>query len=120
MGFFIFGGELMKKAYRVKKSSEIEAIIRHKKSVGSKHFVLYTKKNHGQNHFRFAVSVSKKFGNAVERNVAKRRVREIISKLDIDDCYDVFVVIKNNANTISFEMFQKEITSLAIKLKIMR
>jgi ribonuclease P protein component len=110
----------MKKAYRVKSSSEIEEIIRHKNSVGSKHFVLYAKKNHGQNHFRFAVSVSKKFGNAVERNVAKRRVREIISKLDIDDCYDVFVVIKTNANKSTFDVFQDEITSLAIKLKIMR
>lgn len=111
---------MMKKAYRVKKSSEIEEIIRHKKSVGSKHFVLYTKKNHGQTHFRFAVSVSKKYGNAVERNVAKRRVREIISKLDIMDYYDVFIVIKNNANTIPFSMFEKELTSLVIKQKIMR
>ena len=110
----------MKKAYRVKTSSEIEEIIRHKNSAGSKHFVLYTKKNHGQTHFRFAVSVSKKFGNAVHRNVAKRRVREIISKLDIEDCFDVFVVIKKNANDCSFDIFQKEITSLAIKLKIMR
>jgi ribonuclease P protein component len=111
---------MMKKAFRVKKSSEIEEIIRQKKSVGSKHFVLYTKKNHGQNHFRFAVSVSKKFGNAVERNVAKRRVREIISKLDIQDTYDVFVVIKKHANGIPFSTYEEEITSLVTKQKIMR
>ncbi len=92
----------MKKEYRVKKSSEIEMIIRKRQSRGNKYFVLYKNENHDISHFRYAVSVSKKFGNAVERNKIKRRVRDIISHSEINDQYDIFVVVKNDARSLDF------------------
>ena len=110
----------MKKEYRVKKSSEIEMIVKYKQSKANKHFVMYKKENHGNSHFRFAVSVSKKYGNAVERNKIKRQVREIISKFDIIDIFDVFVVIRVSSKNISFAEIKSSITSLIEKLKILR
>ena len=110
----------MKKEYRVKKSSEIEKIMRIKQSKANQNFVIYKNKNHENTHFRFAVSVSKKYGNAVHRNKIKRQVREIISKMDIIDSYDLFIVVRKNAKPISFQESNESIRSLVIKLKILR
>ena len=110
----------MKKEYRVKKSSEIEMIVKYRQSRANKHFVIYKKENHDNTHFRFAVSVPKKYGNAVERNKIKRQVREIISKLDIIEVFDVFVVIRKDSKGITFKEIQQSIKSLTSKLEILR
>ena len=62
----------MKKEYRVKKGSEIESIMKKRLSTGNRYFVVYKKENHENTHFRTAISVSKKFGNAVKRNKIKK------------------------------------------------
>ncbi|AIO18280.1 Ribonuclease P protein component [Candidatus Izimaplasma bacterium HR1] len=110
----------MKKEYRVKKSSEIEMIIRTRQSRGNRYFVLYKNENHEKPHFRYAVSVSKKFGNAVKRNQIKRRVREIISNLDIVNLYDIFVVVKNDARALNFTEIKNSIEGLMEKQNILR
>jgi ribonuclease P protein component len=117
---FILVGDFMKKEYRVKKSSEIEKIMRIKQSKANGHFVIYKNKNHENTHFRFAVSVSKKYGNAVYRNKIKRQVREIISKMDIMDNYDLFIVVRVKANLLSFNESKDLIESLVKKLNILR
>ena len=110
----------MKKEYRVKKSSDIEMIIKAKQSTGNKYFVVYKKENHENTHFKFAVSVSKKYGNAVQRNKIKRQVREIISKMDVMPKYDIFIVIKNKANELDFSKIKDMIYILVKKQNILR
>lgn len=110
----------MKKEYRVKNSKEIEIIVKGRKSKGNKNFVLYKRENHENTHFRFAVSVSKKYGNAVERNKIKRRVREIISKYDISDRYDLFVVVKTGSINLSFDEIKESLEWLIRKQNILR
>jgi len=108
----------MKKAYRIKKNSEIKEVLKAKQSKGNQYFVIYKKYNHDQPHYRFAISVSKKYGNAVERNKAKRYVREIIRKLDIIENLDVFIVIKPKSKMLSFQEHDQQITSLLRRQKI--
>lgn len=108
----------MKKEYRIKKNQEIESILNEKKSVASNHFVIYVRENHENTHFKYAISVPKKFGNAVERNLMKRRVRSIIRESNISDNYDFFVVVKKQANILTFVEIKKELLSLFIKTKL--
>ena len=84
----------MKKQYRIKKSKEIQQLIKHKTTVGNSYFVLYYQKNHENNNFRYALSVPKRYGNAVERNLIKRRIREIIKVNNFLNDYD-FLVLEN-------------------------
>ena len=69
-------------------------------------------------HFRFAVSVNKKYGNAPERNKAKRRVREVVRKYTYKN-YDFFIVIKNNAKDLSFQDIHDKLLKLFKRAEIL-
>jgi len=108
----------VKKAYRIKKNSEIEALMKHKQSVGNGFLILYYHDNEENDHFRFAISVPKKFGSAVMRNKVKRRIREIIRPLDIRKQVDFFIVVKPKANTLEFLELKEMLFKIFARAKI--
>jgi ribonuclease P protein component len=109
----------MNKQYRIKKSDEIEAVMKRGAKFSSKYFVIYKLENHETNHFRFATSVGKKIGNAVNRNLVKRRIRAAIDKFDLSlKEMDVFIVAKPNVNDLTFDEYVKQISYLLKKLHI--
>lgn len=111
----------MKKEYRIKKSSEIDAIFKHKKSKNSQWYGLYQKPNESNEHFRFALSIGKKYGNAVERNLSKRRLRMIVSELSpyIKKNMDFVIVVKPTSKVLSYEEMKKNIIELIKKSNLM-
>jgi ribonuclease P protein component len=108
----------MKKAYRVKKNTEIEKIIKKKDSVGDGFFVVYKAENLTTGHFRFAVSVSKKYGIAVERNLIKRRVREVVTANRFLNKYDFIIIIKVASKKLNFQEISTDLNKLFAKAKI--
>src|SRR5690625_6407627 len=72
----------MRKAYRVKKNSEFQSILRTGKSFANRELVIYYKPKVRQKHFRIGISVGKKIGNAVTRNRIKRLIRESFIQLE--------------------------------------
>ena len=107
----------IKKEYSIKKNLEIEKIIKEKNSVGNKYFVIYKRVNKETTHFRFALSIGKKYGIAVERNLMKRRVREIIrNNLNLlEDDFDYVFVIKPTSSELSFKEIENNIIYLLKK-----
>ncbi|PKK87482.1 MAG: ribonuclease P protein component [Tenericutes bacterium HGW-Tenericutes-8] len=107
----------MKKVYRIKKNNEIDAIILQKKSSGDKCFVIYNKKTITP-HFRFAISIGRKYGGAVERNKIKRQLRMIMHNHAKDiPTFDYVIVVKKDASTLSFAEIEANILKHLLKFK---
>ena len=88
---FIF----MKKLYRIKKNEEFSKIIKYKHSVACASFVVYFN-NRNQDVSRVGISVSKKLGDAVERNRIKRQVREMVRDIIDFESYpkDLVIIVR--------------------------
>ena len=112
----------MKKQYRVKKNTEIELIIKEKKYFSNQFFTLYKRKNLETNHFRYAISVGKKIGNAVVRNKIKRQVTAIIDNLNINlnSNTDVFVIVRPKVKEIDFTKMKLQLEYLFNKQRLLQ
>lgn len=107
----------MKKEYRIKKSKEIEEVLKNKKYASNPYFNIYIKENNENHHFRYAISVNKKIGKAVVRNRIKRQIRSIISQIAIKANLDVFIIVRSKVLDIDFEEMNKQILYLLRKQK---
>lgn len=89
-------------------------------TVGNNYFVLYYQKNHDLKNFRFAISVSKKYGKAHERNLMKRRIREIVKLNYFKTDIEFFIIAKLKSKTLEFEEIKTSVEDLIKKAKLLR
>ncbi len=111
----------MKKRYRIKKSSEIDAIFKVKKVKSDSYFAIYQSDDSSGNHFRFALSIGKKYGNAVSRNLAKRRIRMIVSEFKTQFIKNKLfvIVVKPQVHDLSYQEMMDKLIVLFKKSKLM-
>lgn len=108
----------MKKVYRLKKNHEIASIVLKRQRVSSEHFVVYFLSNKEEDleneiNAKVAISVSKKYGKAFERNKAKRQVREIVRpSLSLLKNKKVVIVVKTNSKDVKFDILKEELLIL--------
>ncbi len=106
----------MKKEFRVKKNEDFQRIIKDKKSVANKKFVVYYKPN--DTHLRVGISVSKKLGHAVVRNKIKRQVRMMVHEVfDKNEKMDYIVIVRNQFLMNSYHDNIKDLKYLCNKIK---
>ncbi|SES35212.1 ribonuclease P protein component [Salisediminibacterium halotolerans] len=102
----------MNKSYRLKKNQEFQRVFKHGKSVANRQFVVYFLEKPEQLHPRFGLSVSKKMGHAVTRNLIKRRMKEALSQLapNIKKETDVVIIARKPVSTMDFHEIKKSLT----------
>lgn len=101
----------MKKEYRIRKNEDFQSIIKQRKSLANKKFVMYYRKN--DDHLKVGISVSKKLGNAVIRNKIKRQVRMMVQQVfDQNLKTDFIIIVRYPYLLSSFEDNKKEMFSL--------
>lgn len=102
---------MMNKKYRIKKSEEIELVMKKGYSKANRYFIVYKYKNPTNQHFRMAVSVGKKIGIAVIRNQIKRRIRAITSmhKHCIPKNFDYFIITRIGCADLDYNEFKKNL-----------
>jgi len=110
----------MRKQYRIKDSSEIKTVLNARRKKADGFFTLYVRPN-GNSHFRFALSVGKKYGNAVARNRIKRQVRMVVANhVNRSLGMDVFIIIRPSASRLSYQSIETKLTKLFKAQKISR
>lgn len=111
---------MLKKIYRVNKNWEYQNIYRKGRHLSSQFFGI----NFLPNKFdfpRFGVVVSKKIAKkAVDRNLLKRQVREIVTELAKKHRanYDVIITVRSKALGTSYAVLKKELEESFKKINL--
>ena len=107
----------MKKKYVLKRNQDIEKVVKLGKSVGNKYYLIFFLPNN-LNEPKVAVSVSKKFGNAVKRNYEKRVVRSILRDnfTNLPNC-SILIIVKINAARLKYHQKKSQINYLINQIK---
>src|SRR5258708_568034 len=88
---------------RLSRSAEFERVYRQGRSTANRHFVLYAFANPAAPRPRLGLSVSRKVGNAVQRNKVKRLLREAFAHAEprLLDGQDVVLVARPPAGELA-------------------
>jgi ribonuclease P protein component len=101
-------GAMLLRSYRMKKKANFQSVFTHGVSYTSRHVVIYIFKGRP---IKFGLIASKKIGNAVKRNRAKRLLREAIrlnlEKLHAD--YQMIFIARTAINGASLQEVEKSV-----------
>ena len=105
----------MKKKDVVKENRDFQDIIKTGNLRKDKNLVIYYKENN-INKSRFGISVGKKVGNAVTRNLYKRRLRNIIddNKKLCSNSKDYIIIVKKNCLETSYQEIENSFKRLIL------
>lgn len=103
----------MEKRYRLKKNKAFQYVYHRGKSAGCHDLVMLHAKGKG---VKVGFSVSKKVGNAVTRNLVKRRLRECFRPYLGDVKSGLYIVVaRPSAAKATFQSLQKDVRYLLKK-----
>ena len=104
--------------YVLRRDDDFKSIYKHGRSTGGKYVVVFCRRN-GLDYNRLAYLASKKVGNSVCRNRARRLMRESMRQIDsIDQGFDIILIARNTINDRKCADVKKSIEAALRKLKI--
>ena len=96
----------MNKKYIIRKNEEIQKIKESMMAKSQEMMMIYRKYN------RYCISVSKKIGKAVTRNLYKRRIKDILMKNNINNSNDYVIILRNSILDIDYKIIECELIKL--------
>ena len=107
----------MKRQNRLTKNEDFKAILDRHQSFSNQSFVLsYVKNEVGYS--RIGITISGKYGNAVERNKGKRQTRMLVNRIfDLTQPVDCVIIIKKGFGNKTYEENLSEMTYLYQKMQ---
>lgn len=111
----------MKQAFTLKKNYEFRRLYRRGVSAAGGCMVVYCRKN-GLGRGRLGLTASTKVGNAVKRNRARRRLREVyrLNAGALRPGYDVILVARSRTVSVSWKELNATFCRLCRKLGMLR
>lgn len=106
----------MKKKNRIRKSQEFQELIHKGKKEANSSFVLYYR-DKKEEEARIGITLSKKMGHAVDRNLYKRQVRMMCQDLiDFSSCpKDGILIVRMHYREQDYETNKKNLEKLFLK-----
>ena len=105
----------MKKINIVKEKRDFDKAFKLRNQTYSKYAYIYINDNDLEN-YRFGICVSKKLGNAVIRNLIKRRVKDIIDKSKLHFANkDYIIVLKKSAVSAQYLELKEDLIGVLKK-----
>ena len=97
----------------LKKNREFLTVYKNGKSKADVNLVLYAYHRNEPSEARVGISVSKKLGNAAERNKIKRQVRTMVAEAtDFRSGFDTVIIVRNRYNERSYQENKKELLKI--------
>jgi ribonuclease P protein component len=106
------------KTVSLKENRDFRRLYHRGQTVVGTCMVLYTQPNR-QDINRLGITASTKVGGAVQRNRAKRRLKESFRTMGLKNGFDIVIVARTRVVTAPFDMIQKEMRMLFNKLKLL-
>lgn len=103
----------MKRQEMIKDKKIFNNLIKNAKFNKNKYFVIYKERNN-TSYTNFGISISKKYGKAVNRNEIKRKIRAIIDKNRnlFQNGHDYIIMIRKSCEKEEFSVLEKALTAL--------
>ena len=103
----------------LRRKDDFSSIYKRGKSIGERYIVLFYKKN-GLSYNRIAFLASKKVGNSVQRNRARRLMKENYRFLkdNIKSGYDLIFIARNTINDKKANDVNKSMYNALVKTKL--
>ncbi len=109
----------MKKINILKNSRDFDRIIKSNKPYIYKDYIIYIERE-TNDYYKFGISVSKKIGNAVNRNKIKRQIKSIIDKNDYQNNFNCIIIVGKGINERSFEKRKNNLLIALSNLNIIK
>ncbi len=109
---------MMLKKDVLRNKKDFSRIYKRGRSTGERYVVVFCLKN-GLGYNRLAYLASKKVGNSVQRNRARRLMRESVRQIgDLEQGYDIIIIARNTINDRKCADVKKSIEAALNRLKI--
>lgn len=106
----------MKKINIIKKSEEFTKIIKKRKIINNRFFIIYILPKN-EKYYRFGISIPTKTGNSVVRNKLKRQIKSIIDNYnDINKNLDYVIIVKKEIINLKYEDIKEQLLLLLNKI----
>jgi ribonuclease P protein component len=111
------GAQGLRRADRLKKRYEFRQVQLTGRRIHTPHFLIVVQSNSLEN-TRLGITVTKKVGNAVQRNRIKRVVREVFRRNRhlFPPSHDVVFIAKRHTDAIGYDSLLNELRRAAVRL----